>query len=213
MTNFIPVFPLSIVVFPDETLNLHIFEARYVQLINECIEQHKPFGIPVVLNNKLMEFGTLMEITEVVKRYDSGRLDIRTKGLKVFRILEFVRQLPDKLYSGAIVNYPENQILKIRPNLSDLIIEEVKKMYRLLGFDDRFNLDNTDWSSYDIAHKAGLSQEQEYEFLQLFNEIQRLEFLRRHLKKMQPVIRELSLLKDRIQLNGHFRNLSSPDLY
>jgi len=213
MTNFIPVFPLSIVVFPDETLNLHIFEARYIQLINECVEQHKPFGIPVVLNNTLMEFGILMEITEVVKQYDSGELDIRTKGLRVFRILEFIKQLPDKLYSGAIVNYPENQILKIRQNLSDLIIEEVKKMYRLLDFDDRFNLDNTDWSSYDIAHKAGLSQEQEYELLQLFNETQRLEYLRRHLKKMQPVIRELSSLKDRIRMNGHFRNLSSPDAY
>lgn len=213
MTNFIPVFPLSVVVYPDETLNLHIFEKRYIQMINECIEQKKPFGIPVVLNNNLMEFGTLMEIVEVVKSYEWGGLDIRTKGKVVFRILEFVKQLPEKLFSGAIVNYPENQIIKINPDLSDLIIEEVRKMYQLLGFDDRFNLKQTQWCSYDIAHKTGLSQEQEYELLQLFNETLRLEYLRRHLKKLQPVIKELSLLKDRIQLNGHFRNLSSPDIF
>ncbi len=212
MTNFIPVFPLSAVAFPDEDLNLHIFEPRYIQLVNDCAEQEKPFGIPVVLGNTLKESGTLMEIVEIVSKYESGAMDIRTRGLKVFRILEFVKNLPDKLYGGAIVNYPENQIVKIHPNLSDLIVNEVKRTYHLLGLDNKFNLDNIEWSSYDIAHKIGLSQEQEYELLQLFNETQRLEFIRRHLKKMQPVIEELAILKKRIQLNGHFKNLSSPDI-
>ncbi|MFX7140708.1 LON peptidase substrate-binding domain-containing protein, partial [Acinetobacter baumannii] len=45
MINFIPIFPLSIVVFPGETLNLHIFEPRYRQLIQECFAEQKPFGI------------------------------------------------------------------------------------------------------------------------------------------------------------------------
>jgi len=56
MTNFIPIFPLGIVVYPGESLNLHIFEPRYRELILECIENSKPFGIPVVIENKLMEF-------------------------------------------------------------------------------------------------------------------------------------------------------------
>ena len=43
MTNFIPIFPLAIVVFPGEKLNLHIFEPRYKQLITECHEQKKTF--------------------------------------------------------------------------------------------------------------------------------------------------------------------------
>src|SRR6187455_311175 len=50
MTNFIPIFPLGIVVFPGENLNLHIFEPRYKQLIKECFEQKKPFGIPPVID-------------------------------------------------------------------------------------------------------------------------------------------------------------------
>ncbi len=41
MTNFIPIFPLSIVVFPGEKVHLHIFEPRYKQLINECFETKK----------------------------------------------------------------------------------------------------------------------------------------------------------------------------
>jgi hypothetical protein len=64
------------------------------------------------------------------------------------------------------------------------------------------------WRSYDIAHNVGLSMDEEYEFLKLFNEVQRMEFLRRHLNKMLPVVLELEEMKKRIQMNGHFRKLS-----
>ena len=108
MTNFIPIFPLSIVVYPHEDLNLHIFEPKYKQLVNECFEQKKPFGMPVVINNKMNEMGTLLEITEISKTYENGEMDIKTKGIKVFRILEMIDTVPDRLFSGAIVNYPHN---------------------------------------------------------------------------------------------------------
>ena len=107
MTNFIPIFPLNIVVYPGEELNLHIFEPRYKQLITECHEAKKPFGIPTVINNKLKDYGSLVEITELSKVHDNGEMDIRTRGVQIFRILELIREIPDKLYSGAIVNYPE----------------------------------------------------------------------------------------------------------
>jgi len=67
MTNFIPIFPLNIVVYPGENLNLHIFEPRYKQLINECHVAKKPFGIPTVIDNKVQEFGSMVEITELPK--------------------------------------------------------------------------------------------------------------------------------------------------
>src|SRR5690606_7488168 len=108
MTNFIPIFPLSIVVFPGETVNLHIFEPRYKQLIRECREEKKPFGIPVVLDSRLQEMGTLVEIAELVQEYDNGEMDIRVQGIQVFRSLEIIKTIPDKLFSGAIVNYPHN---------------------------------------------------------------------------------------------------------
>lgn len=84
MTNFIPIFPLSIVVYPGEDLNLHIFEPRYKQLVSECIESKKPFGIPAVINNKMNELGTLVEIIDVSKTYENGELDIKTRGKKFF---------------------------------------------------------------------------------------------------------------------------------
>ena len=109
MTNFIPIFPLGIVVFPNESLNLHIFEPRYKQMIQECMEQKKMFGIPTVIAQKIGELGTLVRIKEISKTYENGEMDIKTEGVTVFRILEMVKTIPDKLYSGAIVNYPENK--------------------------------------------------------------------------------------------------------
>ena len=131
MTNFIPIFPLSIVVYPHEELNLHVFEPRYKQLIHECFEQKKLFGVPVVINNKIEELGTLLEITEISKVYKSGEMDIKTKGKKVFRILEVIESVPEKLYSGAIVNYPHNHEHGKRL-LMNKVIAATKELHKML---------------------------------------------------------------------------------
>lgn len=206
MTNFVPIFPLGIVVYPGETLNLHIFEPRYRQLINECFTQSKPFGIPTVLNNGLAELGTLVEITEIAKTYEDGKMDIRTRGLKVLRILEVVKSIPDKLYSGSIVTYPDNTHTG-HAVLLRKVIEALRDLHRLLNVTKDFKKDDEALCSYDMAHHAGLSLEEEYELLGLFHEWQRLEYLKRHLSKVLPVVAGLENLKEKIVLNGHFKEL------
>ena len=209
MTNFIPVFPLGIVVYPGEIVNLHIFEPRYKQLVNECYTEGKPFGIPTVINNKLNEMGTLVRITELVKTYDSGEMDIRTVGLRVFRVLEMIKSVPDKLFSGAIVNYPDNIEGPGKQQLMMTVIIAVRELHRLLNISKDFHKPDEELASYDIAHHAGLSIEQEYELLGLLREEQRQEYLKRHLGRVLPVIAEMETLKEKVKLNGHFSNLSS----
>jgi hypothetical protein len=209
MTNFIPIFPLGIVVYPGEIVNLHIFEPRYKQLVNECHTEGKPFGIPTVIDNKLNEMGTLVKITELVKVYDSGEMDIRTQGLRVFRVLEMIKSVPDKLFSGAIVNYPDNIESTGKRQLMLKVINAIRELHRLLNITKDFHKPDEELASYDIAHHAGLSIEQEYELLGLLREEQRQEYLKRHLGKVLPVIAEMETLKDKVKLNGHFKNLSS----
>lgn len=211
MTNFIPIFPLSIVVYPGEDLNLHIFEPRYKQLISECIAVKKPFGIPAVIGNTMNEMGTLVEIIEVGKTYDNGELDIKTKGQKVFRILEIVKEIPDKLYSGAIVNYPTN-IEHGNRLVMQKVIKAVRELHTLLKISNKFKKDENELWSYDVAHHAGLSLDEEYEILALMNELQRQEYLKRHLAKVLPVVAEMETLKEKIKLNGHFKNLEGLNL-
>lgn len=211
MTNFIPIFPLGIVVYPGENLNLHIFEPRYKQLIQECHATKKPFGIPVVLDNKMQEYGSLVEITEVSKVHENGEMDIRTTGIKVFRILELIKELPEKLYSGAIVTYPDNYE-KGNPELMRRVIKQVYELHQLLKVSKDFKKPAEVINSYDVAHHIGLSLEQEYEMLGLFDERQRQEFLRLHLANVIPMLAGMEELKEKIKLNGHFKNLGGFDL-
>lgn len=212
MTNFIPVFPLGIVIYPSEKLHLHIFEPRYKQLIRECFEMKKAFGIPTVLNNRLQDMGTLVEIREIVQEYENGELDINTEGIKIFRTLEVIRQVPDKLYSGAIVNYPDNTLVDGDEKLMKTIINGVREVHRLLNITKDFKKPDSILNSYDVAHHMGLSVEEEYEFLGLMRERQRQEYLKRHLQKVLPMLMEMEQLKEKVKLNGHFRNLSPLDL-
>jgi uncharacterized protein len=211
MINFIPIFPLNIVVYPGEPLNLHIFEPRYKQLIKECLNDKKPFGIPSVLDTKVEEYGTLMEITELVKEYDNGEMDIRTRGLHVFRVLEVVNDIPEKQFSGAIVDYPLNVMEHGETKMSKIILDEVKRLYSLLNVEEKFPAHKAGMISYEVAHFIGLTRQQEYELLCILTEIQRLEYIRRHLNNMIPMIKELEQVKARIKRNGHFQDLSLGD--
>ncbi|HMU71110.1 MAG TPA: LON peptidase substrate-binding domain-containing protein [Ferruginibacter sp.] len=206
MTNFIPIFPLGIVVYPGEQLNLHIFEPRYRQLISECQAGGKPFGIPSVINDRICEMGTLVRIREISEVYEDGKMDIKTEGLQVFRMLEMINSLPDKLYSGAIVSYPENNEQGNR-SLMQGIVAGIKELHKLLQVEKKFPKPEEELWSYDVAHHAGLSLQEEYELLQLMQELQRQEYLKRHLRKVIPVLAEMEALKEKVKLNGHFKNL------
>ncbi|HMK05772.1 MAG TPA: LON peptidase substrate-binding domain-containing protein [Ferruginibacter sp.] len=211
MTNFIPIFPLGIVVYPGEQLNLHIFEPRYKQLIKECFESKKPFGIPPVINEKLTEMGTLMQVVEISKEYEDGKMDIKTEGLKIFRILELIKELPEKLYSGAIVHYPVNHE-KGKRNLMQAVIEGIRALHKMLKVDKDFKKPDEELWSYDVAHHAGLSVQEEYELLELLYELQRQEYLKRHLTRVLPLLAEMESLKEKVKLNGHFKNLDGINL-
>jgi Lon protease-like protein len=211
MTNFIPIFPLGIVVYPGEQLNLHIFEPRYKQLINECHTQKKPFGIPTVIDNKLQDYGSLMHIVEISAIQENGEMDIKTRGDKVFRILEIIKEIPDKLYSGAIVNYPDNEE-QGNAELMRKVLGGIRDLHRLLKVDKDFTKTDEEIKSYDVAHHIGMTLEEEYELLGLMEERQRQEYLKRHLAKVIPMVAGMEQLKEKIKLNGHFKNLPGFDL-
>ena len=206
MTNFIPIFPLGIVVFPGESLNLHIFEPRYKQLINECHTNGKPFGIPTVIDNRLQDYGTVVRIKEITTTYENGEMDIKTEGEKVFRVLEVIKEIPEKLYSGAIVNYPVNQE-KGSAEVMRRVVASIKELHKLLKVQKDFNKEDAQLNTYDIAHHVGFSLQEEYEFLNLLHERQRQEYLKLHLAKIIPTVAQMEGLKEKVKLNGHFKNL------
>lgn len=207
MINFIPIFPLNLVVYPGERVNLHIFEDRYIQLINDCVAEKKPFGLVVVANQKLSDFGTSCSITDVVKTYGDGKMDIVIEGEKVFTVFEVVKHVPDKQYHGAIVNFLANNLQK-KPAMLAKVFDALKELHRLMNLSKTFKPE-AEMSSYDMAHHAALSLNEELEVLQLLREDQRLEYLKRHLQKIIPVIAGLEGLREKIKMNGHFKELKA----
>ncbi|WP_266205230.1 LON peptidase substrate-binding domain-containing protein [Pontibacter kalidii] len=209
-TKYLPLFPLSIVVFPEEKLNLHIFEPRYKQLVLDCVENGKNFGIPTHIQNGVGLFGTEVEILNIEKKYDNGEMDIRTKGLKIFKIQQFDKMAPGRLYAGGEVemvenDYEEDIITKIK------IKELLEQLYETLGLGNLYLELPEDFKSYDIAHQLGLNTEQEYALLQLLSEKERQEVILLHLQQLLPMLLETEKLKERVKLNGHFKNLTPPN--
>ncbi|MFM2388167.1 MAG: hypothetical protein RL660_2924 [Bacteroidota bacterium] len=207
MTNFIPIFPLNIVVYPGEQLNLHIFELRYQQLINECITQEKPFGLPTVIGNNLQEIGVVLDVVELSNRYTDGKLDIKSTAKRRFRILEYVERVPEKLYSGAIVFYLDDEPSVFQRKQS-LVIDKLFALHERLGVKKDYKKPREELLSYDIAHHIGLSLQQEYDLQCLNQEAQRLEYISRHLDRLAIDAQNSDTMVKRIRLNGEFRSLS-----
>jgi len=210
MARLLALFPLSLIVFPGEKLNLHIFEPRYRQLVRDCIQEGITFGIPPYLNNSVGQLGTEVKLLEVEKVYPSGEMDIRTQGIGVFRIREFYRQAPDKLYAAGKVEDIQDDAVGDSA-LQERITEQVRRLYDILGL-RKLLLDlPTNYRIFDVAHHLGMSQNQEYQLLAATSELERQEMVREHLDQTLPVLMETERLKDRARLNGHFKNLTPPN--
>lgn len=210
MDAILPLFPLQLVAFPGEPLNLHVFEPRYRQLVQECEEEGKTFGLPAFINGKVMEIGTEMRLLTVEKRYESGESDIKTEGVRPFRIRQFYRQAPGKLYAGADVEWLEAEDDKGDVAISVSILDMLENLFVLLKIDKEVPEDPAEMRTFDLAHHVGFSLEQEYQFLCIPDETARQEYMREHLERVLPMVREMENLRKRAQMNGHFKNILPP---
>jgi Lon protease-like protein len=91
--ELLPLFPLSVVLLPSTELPLHIFEERYKTMIGEALENRSEFGVVLAAGEGIASAGCTAAISEVVKRYPDGRLDILTLGQRRFTILELNQDL------------------------------------------------------------------------------------------------------------------------
>ncbi len=102
----IPLFPLNVVLLPGASLPLHIFEPRYRRMVARCLEEHSEFGVVLALPKGIVRTGCTAAITQVVKRYDDGRMDILTEGRAPFRVTEL---FTDEPLTEATVDYLQDE--------------------------------------------------------------------------------------------------------
>ena len=143
----IPVFPLpKAVLLPRSRLPLHIFEPRYLEMIEDAIKSDKYIGIvqPSIDKKKKSEtenVGCIGKISTYVENED-GTFIVKLTGICRFKIIEEV--LSEKLYRKMKVDYHDF--------IDDLNLEEVANSIdrnKLLNvISDYLNVNDltTDWS-------------------------------------------------------------------
>ena len=80
----LPLFPLELVLFPETNLPLHIFEPRYKEMIQDCLENDWEFGVLLDRAGSISNIGCTASITEVLARYPDGRMNILVRGGRRF---------------------------------------------------------------------------------------------------------------------------------
>lgn len=138
MTIKLPLFPLNTVFFPGMTLPLHIFEPRYREMINLCIDQHQPFGVVLIEDGAEVggparphPVGTYGTISRV-ERLPDGRMNIEAVGQERFRILTLHM---DKAYlTGTVERFPlVTENAEVVTSVSNSLSTWARRYLKVLG--------------------------------------------------------------------------------
>ena len=89
-----PLFPLGIVALPTEAVPLHIFEDRYLRMIEHCLEHDAEFGIIWLSDARLHRTGCACRVEQVLERNEDGSVDILSRGTRPFVLLSRQDDLP-----------------------------------------------------------------------------------------------------------------------
>lgn len=201
----IGLFPLNLIIFPNSYYPLHIFENRYKILIKDILEGEKKFGINYVSKSKMYEIGTVVEVTEVLKKYDNGSIDIVIKGDCRF-ILDNLIEGQKPYFIGQCSEYNDidnsYNIFELS-ELVDIYNEIVSSVFNLKS-EVVSHKDFKDVSpSFFIAQKSGLEFSQKQELLEIQSEDLRIKYLLKQLKSLLPQIKNVESIKKIIQSDGY----------
>ncbi|MES2627344.1 MAG: LON peptidase substrate-binding domain-containing protein [Bacteroidota bacterium] len=194
--SLLPLFPLGVVVLPGQLTQLHIFEPRYKQLFAECQASEVIFGIPFILNGKLSEYGTTARLEGAVTKYKTGEMDVTIRGLDIIRIDKFYDRHPLKLYPAGTVTELSSEVYR-----ADMkTINEFKKFaFRYLP---KEKLSKTiSGSIFELAGYLGLTEEQKYNILTMFNPDQMNRLLKNIIRTKSALMNQESHLQGNYYLN------------
>ena len=199
----LPLFPLNLVLFPGMVLPLHIFEPRYRQMIADCQEQERPFGIVLVkpdsqpLQEEPYPVGTMAEIRDL-NRLEDGRFLLMAVGLQRFRILSQHRQKP--YLSGIVETFedvaePADSLMasaKQAQSLFSTYLEMLLKAANETEHNISSYLPNPPEAlSHFIAYFLDIQDEQKQHWLELTSTTQRLQEEITILRREVPFMRQM----------------------
>ena len=193
MSSLLPIFPLELVLLPGVPLPLHIFEPRYKEMIAECIEQKKPFGIVRASSDGVADIGCTAEIMSVTKKYDDGRMDILTRGVERFEVIQ-VNEERAFLQAEIAVVQDEDEPEPGKP-LTEIVTQAVRlhaEIAKLAGAELSGADEHGGNLSFLLAGSLPLDLDFKQSLLSTLSEAKRLEAVIGYLEAILPGLRRAS---------------------
>ena len=193
--NLLPLFPLDLVLLPGAPLPLHIFEPRYKEMISECLEQKKPFGIVRASEEGVAGIGCTAEIVSVTKKYDDGRMDILTRGVDRFEVLEvneertFLRAEISLLQDEDVKDEGGDAASRIEQPLVELAVRLHAEIVKLAGAELSEPDETATNLSFLLAGSLPLDLDFKQNLLATLSERKRLEAVVGYLQAVLPGLR------------------------
>ena len=186
------VFPLNVVVLPEESVALHIFEPRYRQLFQDY-KSGKPFVILHSGSKGLAKIGSLVSIEEIIKEFPDGTIDIVVKGIAPIQINKFIPLYPSKLYSAV-----EGSELPVFSKANNALIEKSIPYFNSI----KRKINSKEFiSTYSIARMLCLEEDSKLLLLASNSNQEINQLLLNELKLLATMYNQEMQLKERIFLN------------
>lgn len=212
----LPLFPLPLVLLPNELLPLHIFEPRYRQMLADIALKKSLFGVsffdPNVSDDDRPPVGSVGCVAEVreINKMEDGRANILTLGIIRYRLLDYV-DAGDPYYVGEVEFFEdETENEAVLADVSDEVFALFSRIARAAH-----NLSNQQGNlpqipqappemlSFLVTAAFNLDNETKYELLETRSTVERLEKLREILQKAVIKMEESADIHKLAQTNGH----------
>lgn len=195
----IGLFPLGIVLLPGEQVPLHIFEPRYRELIGECVDEQREFGLVLADDEGMRAVGTTAAVVEVLERFDDGRFDIVVEGRERFRV---VAETGGRSFRTARVSTLDDGDEAPSEQEANRALEAYRKV--AVEAEAEAEEPGTDVAalSYWLAARVDFGPDAKQELLELRSERERIVRLAELLDRAREALRWARTARTRAQTNG-----------
>jgi len=193
------LFPLGLVLLPTERVPLHIFEDRYRELIGECIDLEREFGLLYADDGGLREVGCRAAVLEVLERFDDGRMNIVVEGRERFRV---VRHTSGRSFSTAEVEPLGDEERGIAPEAAARALSAFQKLVEIVEAEVELPDPLSPQLSFELAGRVEFEAEAKQELLESRSESKRLERVAELLESAAATVALTEEARKRASSNG-----------
>jgi Lon protease-like protein len=191
------IFPLSTILFPGGVLPLRVFEARYMDMVRECMKHDRPFGVCQISHGhetgmpaEHERVGCLARITEWDME-QLGLLRLRVCGAQRFTILERYVQ-KNALIRANVALLDADPEVPVPPDLdccrelvkrlvAQLELEEPRQERRLVACPYRY--ESASWIGNRLCEFLPIPPKAKQKLMELDEPLTRLYLVKQFLEK------------------------------